>query len=185
MLNIRAYIYNSSELPQINFGKTVRKMDGFKAKLEIINGNPYVFLPLEILNNVFEQANKNKGPIPVRGKINGKPYQQTLLKYRGNWRLYINLNMLKNSPKRIGEIIEVEIELDPSDRTIAPHPKFSKALKENKKAREVFEKLSPSKQKEILRYLSNLKTEKSVDRNVKRAVNFLLGKERFVGRDKP
>ena len=33
--------------------------------------------------------------------------------------------------------------------------------------------------------IANLKTEKSVERNVTRAINFLLGKERFVGRDKP
>ena len=114
----------------------------FNAKLDIIVGNPFVYLPSIILNKVFRQA-------------------------------------------RIGEEIEVEIEFDPSDRTIEPHPKFSKALLDNKEANDVFENLSPSKQKEIVRYISNLKTEKSVEKNVTRAINFLLGKERFVGRDKP
>lgn len=160
-------------------------MDKFKGTLEIIVGNPYVLIPSELLNNIFQQANKNKGTIPVKGTINGKGYQQTLLKYSGDWRLYINMKMLKNSPRRIGEVIDVEIEYDPSDRTIDPHPKFIYALSENEDAREVFEKLSPSKQKEIIRYISNLKTEKSIDKNVNRAVNFLRGKERFVGRDKP
>lgn len=157
----------------------------FNAKLDIIVGNPFVYLPSIILNKVFRQAKKSKGHIPVRGALNGKPYQQTLVKYSGDWRLYINMEMLKNSPKRIGEEIEVEIEFDPSDRTIEPHPKFSKALLDNKEANDVFENLSPSKQKEIVRYISNLKTEKSVEKNVTRAINFLLGKERFVGRDKP
>ena len=160
-------------------------MDKFKSKLEIIVGNPFVFVPLITLNKVFQQANQNKGPIPVRGTINGEPYQQTLVRYSGEWRLYINLKMLKHSPKRIGEIIQVEIEFDPSDRTIEPHPKLTQALADNKEAKDVFEKLSPSKQKEIVRYISNLKTEKSIDKNVTRAINFLLGKERFVGRDKP
>ncbi len=160
-------------------------MDNFKAELEIIDGNPFVFIPSKILNKIFQQANKNKGAIPVRGKINKKIYQQTLLRYSGDWRLYINMKMLKNSPKRIGEVIDIEIEFDPSDRTIKPHPEFVNALTANMEAKEVFEKLSPSKQKEIVRYISNLKTEKSVDKNVKRAINFLLGKERFVGRDKP
>lgn len=160
-------------------------MDKFKAKLEIIVGNPFVFIPSKTLNNIFQQANKNKGAIPVKGKVNGKNYQQNLVKYSGDWRLYINMKMLKKSPKRIGEIIEIEIEFDPSDRTIEPHPKFINALRDNTEAKEVFEKLSQSKQKEIVRYISNLKTEKSIDKNVKRAINFLLGKERFVGRDKP
>jgi hypothetical protein len=38
---------------------------------------------------------------------------------------------------------------------------------------------------EIVRYLANLKTEKALDTNIDKAINFLLGKERFVGRDKP
>lgn len=157
----------------------------FKSQLEIIVGNPFVFIPLHILNEIFLQANRSKGPIPVRGTVNGKSYQQTLVKYSGDWRLYINMKMLKNSPKRIGEIIAVEIEFDPSDRTIEPHPELINALAANEEARNVFEGLSASKQKEIVRYISNLKSEESVKRNVLRAINFLLGKERFVGRDKP
>lgn len=157
----------------------------FNAQLEIIVGNPFVFIPQDILQDLFLQAGKNKGPIPVLGTINKKPYQQTLLKYSGHWRLYINMKMLKDSPRRIGEIIEVEIDFDPSDRTIKAHPKFSHALNKNGQAKNVFNSLSPSKQKEIVRYISNLKTEESVSRNVDRAINFLLGKGRFVGRDKP
>ena len=160
-------------------------MHQFKATLEIIVGNPYVLIPSTILDEIFQAANQNKRPIPVRGTINGKPYQQTLVKYSGAWRLYINLKMLKNSPKRIGEVIEVTIEIDPSDRTITPPTKWTKALADNQEAKQVFDGLSPSRQKEIVRYIANLKTEKSVDRNVIRAINFLLGKERFVGRDKP
>ncbi len=157
----------------------------FNAILEIIVGNPFVFIPSEILDEVFRKANKRKGYIPVKGTINGKSYQQTLVKYSGDWRLYVNMEMLKNSPKRIGEEIEVGIEFDPSDRTIEPHPKLTKALSENKEAKEVFDELSPSRQKEIVRYISHLKSEKSIDKNVTRAIHFLLGKERFVGRDKP
>ena len=157
----------------------------FNAKLEIIVGNPFVFIPSVTLHEIFQQANQNKGAIPVRGTINGKQYQQTLVRYSGEWRLYINMKMLKKSPKRIGEIIEVAIEFDPSDRTIEPHPKLTKALADNEDAKDMFDRLSPSRQKEIVRYISNLKKEKSVEKNVIRAINFLLGKERFVGRDKP
>lgn len=157
----------------------------FSAQLEIIVGNPFVHVPPMILNEIFTQAAKDKGAIPIRGTVNGKPYQQTLVKYSGHWRLYVNMKMLKNSPRRIGEMLEVEIEYDPSDRTIVPHPKWERALAENEIAKEVFEKMSPSKQKEIVRYISHLKTEESVNRNVRRAIDFLLGKGRFVGRDKP
>lgn len=160
-------------------------MREFKAKLEIIGINPFVFVPEEILAGIFEEAGRNKGPVPVCGSVNGEPYIQTLVKYSGHWRLYINTIMLPDSPRKIGEIIEVTIGFDPNDRTISPHPELLKALDESEEAREVFDGLTPSLQKEIVRYISFLKSEESVKTNVQKAIGFLLGKNRFVGRDKP
>ncbi len=156
----------------------------FRAELKIIGINPFVFLPEHILNVIFKDAGKNKSPIPVKGTINKKRYQQTLVKYKGAWRLYINLQMLQNSPQRIGEIIEVDIAFDPSDRTLEIHPKLKNVLDGNPKANEKFNSIPPYLQQEIIRYITNLKTEKSEDRNVERAVQFLLGKGSFVGRKK-
>lgn len=160
-------------------------MHTFTADIEIIGINPFVFVPEIILTDIFKQAGKDKGAIPIRGTINNLPYKQTLVKYSGAWRLYINTLMLKNSPNRIGESIQLTIEFDPSDRTIHPHPKLVKALHENKQAKKIFDNLRPSLQHEIVRYIANLKTEGSIDRNVNNAINFLMGKGRFVGRDKP
>jgi hypothetical protein len=157
----------------------------FKAEIEIIGINPYVPLPDKVLKSIFNQAGKNKGHIPICGTINGKPYKQTLVKYSGAWRLYINTTMLKNSPKRIGEKIELTVEFDSTDRTIKPHPKFENALKNSQEAKIKFDSLRPSLQLEIVRYISFLKTEESIDSNINRAINFLLGKGRFVGRDMP
>ena len=160
-------------------------MDTFKADIEIIGINPFVFVPEKILADIFKRAGKDKGTIPIRGTVNGSTYKQTLVKYSGQWRLYINMTMLKNSPRRIGETIELTIEFDSSDRTITPHPKFVTALNNNKTAKTIFENLRPSLQLEIVRYIDNLKTEESIDRNVIKAIGFLLGNTRFVGRDKP
>lgn len=157
----------------------------FKAQLHIIGVNPFVFVPAEILAEIFKQAGKNKGFIPICGTVNNKVYKQTLVRFKGEWRLYINLSMLKNSPKRIGEIIEITIAFDPKERSLTPHPKLMKAISENEEAKLKFESLSPSRKHEIVRYISFLKSEESIDRNVQKAVVFLLGKGRFVGRDKP
>jgi hypothetical protein len=157
----------------------------FKVEIEIIGINPFVFVPDKILRELFKQAGKSKGHIPIHGTINGQQYKQTLVKYKGDWRLYINTFMLKNSPKRIGEMIEISLEFDPSDRSVKPHPKLTTAFKKNPSAKKMFDKLSPSRQKEIIRYISFLKTEESIERNVKRTIAFLSGKTKFVGRDKP
>lgn len=160
-------------------------MHEFRAELNIIGINPFVFVPIGILKVLFKQSGKDNGPIPIRGTIQGRPYQQTLVRYAGAWRMYINSRMLEDSPNRIGERISIFLEYDPSDRTIAPHPKFVAALNENGDARRIFDSLSSSLQREIVRYISRLKTDAAIDRNVRRAIGFLLGKERFIGRDRP
>lgn len=99
----------------------------FKAQLELIGINPFAFVPDEILEKVFFQANKKKGPIQIKGTINGKAYRQNLVKYQGAWRLYINLQMLEKSTARIGEIVDITIGYDPETRTIEPHPKLLNA----------------------------------------------------------
>lgn len=160
-------------------------MEKLIATIDIIGVNPYVQLPDDLLTEIFNQAGKNKGPIQIKGTINDRPYVQTLVKFKGVWRLYINLTMLKNSPKRIGESIELTVAYDAAERNIARHPKLIKALEENSEAQTIFDNLRPSLQLEIVRYISRLKSEESIDKNVVKAINFLLGKERFIGRDTP
>lgn len=157
----------------------------FEAKIEIIGINPFVFVPDAILQIIFQQAGKDKGFIPIKGTINNNPYRQTLVRYSGEWRLYINTIMLKNSPKRIGEIVTLTITFDPESRAFEMPDDFAKALAENQEANFVFEQLSASRKQEIVRYLARLKTKETLDRNITRAINFLLGKEKFVGREKP
>ncbi|QNA45436.1 YdeI/OmpD-associated family protein [Lacibacter sediminis] len=157
-------------------------MPTFKAVIEIIGINPFVFVPENILAAVLQKAGKAKGPIPIKGVINKTPYRQTLVKYAGHWRLYINTIMLKDSPKRVGEAVTISIAFDPADRKLKMHPQLEKALAKNKIAKDNFQKLPASRQQEIIRYISNLKTAESVERNIAKAINFLSGTGSFVGR---
>ena len=160
-------------------------MHTFQATLEIIGVNPFVFVPEDILQQLFDTAGKDKGHIPIKGIINEKPYTQTLVRYSGSWRLYINTSMLKNSPKRIGEIITISVMFDPESRDIPTPLKFSEALNQHPDAASVFENLSNSRKLEIVRYLARLKSEESLEKNIQKAILFLQGHGRFVGRDSP
>ena len=158
-------------------------MKSFSAKIFIIGINPYVLLPEAVLGSLFKQAGKEKGAIPVRGTLNGNAFTQTLVKYSGKWRLYLNTPMRKAAGIDVGDIAKVKIEYDPEPRVIPMHPKLQQALAKNKKAKSAFEKLTPSRQKEILRYISFLKNEESVIVNVERAIQNLSGKGGFGGRE--
>lgn len=159
-------------------------MKSFSAKIQIIGVNPYVLLPSAVLKDIFQKAGKDKGAIPIKMKIGKHDFIQNLVKYSGKWRLYLNTPMRKIAGKDVGDTIEVQIDFDPKPRTIPIHPRLNKAFKENPNARDVFDKLAPSRQKEILRYINFLKSEESVDKNVQRAISHLIGNKPFIDREK-
>ncbi|PIF46171.1 uncharacterized protein DUF1905 [Chryseobacterium sp. 52] len=158
------------------------KSNSFTAVLEIIGINPFVFIPEEILTDIFKTAGKDKSPIPVKGTVNGKEFKQNLMKYSGEWRLYVNLVMLKDSPKRIGETIEVSIEYDESDRSISIHPKLDEAINASVVASTNFENLTPSRRHELIRYINHLKTDASIERNIEKIIRHLHGETDFFGK---
>lgn len=160
-------------------------MNEFTGELKLIGVNPYLEVPSEILATIFADAGVTSGPIQVKGELGGRPYLQTLVKYAGEWRFYVNTTMLKKSPEHVGEDVTVTIGFDAEPRIVAMHPMLRQALAESPEANAVLESLAPSKQKEIIRYIANLKTQASVECNVPKAIAFLLGNGRFVGRDKP
>jgi hypothetical protein len=160
-------------------------MNSYSAKIFKIGINPYVLIPSKILRQIFIQAEKNKGPIPVSGTVDGHTFIQTLIKYSGKWRLYLNTRMRKACGKDVGDMVLIEINFDDKERTTPVHPQMEVALNKNAAAKNVFMNLPPSRQKEILRYINLLKTDESVKKNIDKAIQFLNGNQRFIGRDKP
>jgi hypothetical protein len=141
-------------------------MPCFSRSIYKLGINPVVDPPDRVMKLIFAEAGKSAGPIPVRGKINGSPFIQTLVKYQAAWRLYINAAMLKGSGLKVGDTANVELQFDPEPRRVSMPKRFADALIRDATARAAFHSLSPSRQKEILKYLSSLKTEAAIERNV-------------------
>jgi len=154
-----------------------QNMKSFTANISKIGINPYVGIPEDILDSIFEQAGKARGPIPVRGTVNGKPFTQTLVKYQGVWRLYINGIMRAAAGIDVGDRAHIRLEFDSTPRAEPMHPRLVHTLAKNKSAKTAFERLTPSRQKEILRYLNSMKTEESLERNIERVIKQLLGED--------
>jgi hypothetical protein len=151
-------------------------MKSFSAKIFIISKiNPVVDVPDEVLEALFEQAGRSKGPIPVRGLLNGAEFIQNVIKYEGAWRLYLNGPMRKSAGIDTGDMANVEIEFDPRPREEPVPGKFEAVLKASEVAKAEFDRLSPSRKKEILRYLNSMKTEESLVRNIEKVIKHLVG----------
>lgn len=153
-----------------------------------INGiNPYVPVSSKRVERLRAGWRK---PLPVRIRVNDKPKKPWHINLMpvgdGSFYLYLHGDVRKASGAKVGDAVTVELEFDTEYRSGPAHPMpawFSAALKRNQNARQAWKELIPSRQKEMLRYFSRLKSPEAKTRNVQRAIHVLAGgKARFMGR---
>ena len=159
----------------------------FKATIQIREGNPYVMV------NATRAARLKSGwrkPLPVLVQINGQPEPAWRINMMpvgdGRFYLYLHGAVRKASQTVVGDRVIVDVAFDPKYRNGPMHSMpvwFSKPLKKNMRAKLAWDALTPSRKKEILRYLSWLKSTEARDRNVAKALHVLSGKTgRFLAR---
>ncbi len=159
----------------------------FTATIKIRGINPYVLVSASRAKAIKAGWRK---PLPVLVRVNGKPAKAWRINMmpvgNGSFYLYLHGEIRKASGTAVGDRVEIAIEFDASYRggPQGPMPTwFKKALAANPVAEKNWEMLTPSRQKEIVRYLSNLKSPDARARNLARALGVLSGdKERFMAR---
>ncbi len=156
----------------------------FKATIYKVGINPCVKVPFHI----SQKMKPVKGYIPVKGTINGYPFIQTLVPIKNaEYRLYVNGPMLKGSRTKNGDKAMFVIEQDVAPRTVEAYPMptaFKKRLDEENLYQK-FKQMTPSRQKEVLKYLNYLKTDEALTRNVEKVIKGLKrksGNNWFVNR---
>lgn len=112
-----------------------------------------------------------RGHVPVVGTMNGTPIRVTLVpKGGGRHELFVNLTMLAAAKARRGQRATFVLRRDAGSRMPPMIPAFAAALRKNARATAEWKALTPSKKKEILRYLHFLKTPETLARNVKKVI---------------
>lgn len=159
----------------------------FKSTIETYNGNPYV-----LVSKVQAQTLQKdwKRPMPVLVQINGQPRSPWHINMMpvgdGSFYLYLHGDVRKASGTKVGDKVEVYLEFDATYRGGPMHPIpewFRIGLDSNPVAKANWDKLIPSRQKEILRYFSWLKSDEAKKRNLEKAMHVLSGKPgRFMAR---
>lgn len=159
----------------------------FQARIEIRDGNPYVLINKE---QATELRTNWKKPMPVIIHVNGQPKEGWKINMmpvgNGDFYLYLHGDVRTASQTKVGDTVTVNVRFDDTYRNGPQHPMplwFSDALNKHSVAKKNWEALIPSRQKEILRYFSWLKSDEAIARNVKRAIDVLSGKsDRFMAR---
>lgn len=152
-------------------------MYSFSSEIFIIGINPYVPVPEDIILGLLTELKKKSGPIPVNGKLNNKPFTQTIVKFSGMWRLYLNGPMRKSAGIDVGDVAHLEITLDTRKRTETIPPELAVLLQNDRIADAAFTTLPPYRQKEIVRYINNLKTEQTRTRTIQKVIRHLHGEK--------
>jgi hypothetical protein len=159
----------------------------FKAMIEIRGINPYVLVSAARAKKLKPNWKK---PMPVLVRVNGRPDEPWRINMMpvgdGSFCLYLHGDVRKASKTKIGDRALIEVEFDggyEGGPTMLPLW-AAKALRANKHAGAGWSALSPSRQKEIARYLANLKSDDARERNLAKVIRMLSGeKGRFMARD--
>jgi hypothetical protein len=120
-----------------------------------------------------------KGYIKIKGRINGFNFTKSLVPVKDSpYRLFVNQMMMKGGNTALGKVAVFDIEQDKSKGTKEyTIPKMLiDYLNKNKLAHE-FEKLTASRKKDITKYLSTLKSEAALHKNVQKVISQLKKKE--------
>lgn len=159
----------------------------FKGVIKIYDGNPYVLMSAARAKTLKSDWRK---PMPVLVQINGEPKTPWRINMMpigdGSFYLYLHGDVRKASKTKVGDTVSVSVIFDADYRNGPMHPMpdwFSKALADNPEAKQAWDALIPSRQKEILRYFSWLKSDEAIARNIEKALFVLSGNEgRFMAR---
>ena len=136
----------------------------FKAKIYQTGINWAVDVPLEITAQLIVE----KGYIKIKGQINGFDFTQTLVPVKNApYRLFVNAIMMKGGKTALGEVAAFAIEQDtiPEEKRYSMPELLATALLENN-LETAFESLTAARKKDILKYLSFVKTEETMQRNI-------------------
>jgi Bacteriocin-protection, YdeI or OmpD-Associated/Domain of unknown function (DUF1905) len=159
----------------------------FAAAIKIRNSNPYILVSAVRANSIKSGWRK---PIPVMVRVNGKPERQWRINMmpvgNGNFYLYLHGDIRRQSQASVGDRVRIEVEFDATYRNGPQHSMpiwFRQGLVAKPRAKKNWLALTPSRKKELLRYLSRLKSPAARSRNLGKALQVLSGATgRFMGR---
>ncbi len=167
---------------------TLMASQRFSAVIKLRGINPYVLVSAARARAIKPDWRK---PLPVRVRVNDAPVKPVRVNMMpagdGTFYLYLREEIRKASGTGLGDRVQVEVSFDEGYRNgpMDPMPSWFRAgLRKHRQAKAGWEALTPSRQKEILRYFAALKTDEARARNLERSLTFLSGGGRFMARDK-
>ena len=128
-----------------------------------------------------EQTFGARGRVPVRGTLNGAPFRSSAFRMGGDCHfMVVNRRMREAAGVRGGETVPVVMGRDDAPRTIEPPADFARALKGDREARAVWDKLSYTHRREHVEHIEGARKPETRQRRIERSIALLA-----AGRKEP
>ncbi|MGZ2371461.1 DUF1905 domain-containing protein [Ancylomarina sp. YFZ004] len=150
----------------------------FSAKIYLIGINWCVDVPFEITNSLLVERGRSN----IKGKINGFDFAKTLMPVKNSThRLFVNKIMMKGGNTALGELANFEIVQDYNKKLKDyPLPKLVREQLVDNNLLVDFNNLTASRKRNILKYVSFIKTDETLMKNIDKLISQLRNKEKNV-----
>jgi hypothetical protein len=142
-----------------------------------------VDVPRDVSKSLRKLAGDDPKHIPVTGQVEGLPLKSTLSpRGGGSYRLHIHSNIWRKLRIDAGATVEIMLLLDSEPRDPALPHDLAGGLADEPQALAIFNSLTPSFRRQIVRYVEQAKHATTRDKRIRLIVKRML--ERAVTRKK-
>jgi len=135
----------------------------FSGKIYTVGIIRYVDVPADISRVIGEGSPH----VPVRGEVEGVPARTTLVsRGRGSYRMAIHSDIRKKLKIDAGAFVEIALERDEDSREPALPPALMLSLRQSPKAQAEFRRMTTALRRQIVRYLTAVKQQATLERRV-------------------
>lgn len=136
----------------------------------------YFSVPFDV-----QDAFGTKARVSVKGTINGHPFHNSLMpEGDGTHSMMVNKELQAGAKVRAGDLVQVSLELDTTERTVEVPQDLRLALRTAPAADSFFDQLTYSQKKEYLDWICSAKQASTRSNRIGKAIEMLLaGKKRI------
>jgi hypothetical protein len=160
-------------------------MDGihvFSAKIYKVGIIRFVDVPADVSRAIGASA----ANVAVTGEVERVPVHTTLVpRGKGLYRMAIHGDIRKKLQIDTGAVVEIAIERDEESREPTLPPALVYALRHSPKAQTVFRSMTTALRRQIVRYLTSVKQQSTLERRVTKLVRVLEHRKVRVAKPKP
>jgi len=114
-----------------------------------------------------------KGRVPVKGTINGFPFRSSLMNMGEGHMMAVNAEMRAGARCKAGDTVSVVMELDEEKRVVEIPLYLKKIINADARAKETWDRLSFTYQKEYVREIDDAKKPETRERRIAKMMDTL------------